>query len=415
MRQMSALWSTYTELNPVSSVNGATFIEFNYVGSELFVDPSDTLLELKLKVVQGDNKSLDADMEGSVINSLLDTLFKNVSLTINGTHVESSNFNHGYKAILRHLLMFGTSAKDNQLRLLGYSKDKAGEMEGGAEKTGGYLTRKTWLARSRTLQLIGPPAVDFFLSNPRLLIPFTDFSLKFTLNSNDFIILDHTNKALKVLVEDARLHVRCIRANPDVSIQTEENLKVNNAIYPLERLTVQTHTVARGATSDTISGLYGQQKPKCVVVGMVEGKAYSGDKTKNPFNFKHYDLVSLSLASNGQTLVGRPYTPNFAANTYAREYAMLYQGLRKLARDTDIDISYEDFENGYALFMFNLAGDNAPPSGSGHAQPLERGNLTLNMLFKTALPESINVVLFAFFDSAIQIDRDRRVTTDFDS
>jgi len=417
MRQMSSVDYTYTEVLPVNSVKGSSFVEFDYVGSELFVDVNDIMLELIVKCTKKDGSELGADYAAAPINSLLDTLFKNVNLSINGTHVESSNYNHGYKAVLRHLLMFGSDAKKGQMRLLGYSKDTAGKMHGESTKanwTGGFQERQAWIDQSTELNLFGPLSVDFFLTNGRLLLPFTDFALKLTLNTQEFVMLDFGAGCLLSLV-DARLHVRCVRADPDMALQIERQLSTKNAIYPVERLVVSSHTVATGTSTVALSGLFGEQKPKCLVVGMVSGSAYSGNLKENPFNFEHFNLCSLSLVANGQSLLGKPYTPTFDKGLYAREYAMLFGGLRKLARDTDLDISYADFAKGYALFMFNLAGDNAPPTGAAHAQPLERGNLSLRAQFSTATRKSINIVLFAFFDNIVQLTAQRRIITDFGS
>ena len=44
------------------------------------------------------------------------------------------------------------------------------------------------------------------------------------------------------------------------------------------------------------------QLPKCIVIGMVENKAFNGDKDKNPYNFKLFDVNYLALHVGGKQI-----------------------------------------------------------------------------------------------------------------
>jgi hypothetical protein len=42
--------------------------------------------------------------------------------------------------------------------------------------------------------------------------------------------------------------------------------------------------------------------PNRIVIGMVGADAFNGTYTKNPFNFKNYDITTLGLTVNGENL-----------------------------------------------------------------------------------------------------------------
>ena len=55
---------------------------------------------------------------------------------------------------------------------------------------------------------------------------------------------------------------------------------------------------------------------------------------------------------------------------------------------------------GFKLFAFDLSADL---DDGGHFQLVKQGNLRLELHFKTALPETINVIVYAEFDNVIEV------------
>jgi len=79
-------------------------------------------------------------------------------------------------------------------------------------------------------------------------------------------------------------------------------------------------------------------------------------------------------------------------------------------RDEGCDITLADFVAGTTLYTFNLAGDLAL---TGHAQPMREGSLRLTIKFTLATTALINIVIWALFDSKIEITRTRNVLLDY--
>lgn len=407
--QIAAIGSTVEEILPISSVQNANVIEFRVVGGETFVDLNDIDLEIKARITQADSANLAADVDVAPINYMLETMFKNVSLTINGTHVESSNSNHAFKAYIRTCLNYGSDSKANQLRMSGFAKDSGDLMNSPVNP--GFVTRKAIAAASRTFHLYGPLSLDFFVTNDRMLLPYTDMGIALTLHNTEFAVQAlGDGVTAKLVVISAKLHVRRVKANPQLALEIEDQLEKQNAIYPIERLVVHTTSVSAGTRDISVNNIFPDQKPKLVLVGMINTAAYNGSLGQNPFNFEPFGADSIALYKDGASLCGQPFTPQFATQHYAREYAMLFKSLGKMNRDLDIALSYSDYRAGYCLFAWNLMPDMEL---SGHSMPRERGNLTLQIKFSAPLAVGINVLVFGWFDNIVQITRGRQAILDY--
>ena len=79
-------------------------------------------------------------------------------------------------------------------------------------------------------------------------------------------------------------------------------------------------------------------------------------------------------------------------------------------KDEGTDIKREDFPGGYALYVFDLTSDLAE---EGHFNLMKHRNVRLDLKFGTALPNTINVIAYAEFESVLEIDKSRNVIVDY--
>ena len=61
--------------------------------------------------------------------------------------------------------------------------------------------------------------------------------------------------------------------------------------YPLNRVECVQFTLNQGILTQTFDNISSSVFPKRVVFGLVESDAAIGNYTKNPFNFKHFNLT----------------------------------------------------------------------------------------------------------------------------
>ena len=88
----------------------------------------------------------------------------------------------------------------------------------------------------------------------------------------------------------------------------------------------------------------------------------------------------------------------------------LFEGREMLNDDRGHCIDREDFKKEYALYAF----DPMPDMTEGaHIDPIKYGNIRMEIHFATALKATVNVIVYAEYDSLIKIDRACTIITDF--
>jgi hypothetical protein len=62
---------------------------------------------------------------------------------------------------------------------------------------------------------------------------------------------------------------------------------------------------------------------------MVEATAAQGSYSKNPFNFKNFDLAQFSVTVDNHDVPNSPLNLNFKENSYLRAYSNLFSGINR--------------------------------------------------------------------------------------
>ena len=230
-------------------------------------------------------------------------------------------------------------------------------------------------------------------------------------SKDKFVLMSGIATASFVInIVKAVLRVRKVRVSPAVSLAHAKALEYGNAKYPMERIECKTFTVPANHLSVNQENIFMGQLPTRIVVGCVDNDAFTGRYAKNPFNFKNYKLTEVSLQVDGQDQPVSPYKCDFGTAAYVRAYMSLFTDTGKAFKDEDIDITREDYANGYALFCFDLSPDLGE---SNHFSLIKTGSVRLGLIFGEALPRTINVIVYAEFQNVLEIDKNRNVYYDF--
>ena len=89
----------------------------------------------------------------------------------------------------------------------------------------------------------------------------------------------------------------------------------------------------------------------------------------------------------------------------------MFSGTGKLFFDIGIDISRNDFANGYALFVTDITPNMC--GSSDHFNAVQCGNLTVDIRFTTAPPAAVSLVCYGEFKNTIRIDSEKNVIYDY--
>ena len=146
-----------------------------------------------------------------------------------------------------------------------------------------------------------------------------------------------------------------------------------------------------------------------IAICMMDNDSYNGNYKKNPFNFQHYTLTQIGISVNGEEVPFKPLKLNFHDKLFATAYSTLFSGTGKLHGNSGIFIKREDFSEGYTIIVADLTpfeiGDNFDLK--------EEGTLSIDLVFKSLLAATINVLVFAEYKNVIEIDGNRNVIKDW--
>jgi hypothetical protein len=398
-------WVDYA---PNNAITEDAPIEFNIEANSLrYVDLSKTLLNVKAKVVKGDGTDIANTDNVAPINLTLQSLWRQVDLSLGQIPLPSVGTNYPYKSIVDVLLTNGEDAKKTQLQTQLYSKDAAGYMdtsEFGGNR--GFNWRKEVTSGSQIVEMMGPLYLDLAQQN-RALVNGVSVSIKLWPSSRQFRLMASDSpppapKAdYKIKIMEATLKVCQVTVNAKVMLGHEEALNNGPALYPYSRSEIKTYTMAEGIQNYRIDNLFNGDVPTSMLVGLVAGDAYSGSYYKNPFNFANYDLNSMAFYLDNVPTPQKPFTPKYgedAEGNYTTPYLALFGN--KTGEDLGNYIDLRDFPRGYTLYRFDVAEND---------QNTKKGNTRLEMAFNTKLPHVVTVIVYAHFPAVMRIDKSRKI------
>jgi hypothetical protein len=400
------------EFFPLAPLDAGPVIDFYVPGGEDYMDLANTYLCLSVKIKKQDGGNIEADSKVAPANLIMHSLFSQVDVSLNDKLVSTSSGTYAYRAFYETLLNYSKSTKETQLTASGWYKDTAGQMDD-YNANEGLKKRAKLLEKSKTLDLIGKLHSDMF-HQEKLILGGVSMRLKLTRNKDSFVLQSSEDGAAYCIkVVKAVLRVRKCRVSSAVALAHAHVLEKANAKYSINRVEVKSFSIPSQSLDVTQENIFMGQLPTRVIIGLLDNDAYNGSYKKNPFNFKNYNLTKISLQLDAQEQPAKPIYCNFEEGATIDGYMSLFVGTGKAFRDADIDLTRDEYADGYTLYAFDLTPDLA--SDSDHYSLLKSGSVRLKLTFSTALPNTINAVVYAEFQNVLEIDRNRNVFYDFNA
>jgi hypothetical protein len=415
--QTSIESATTVEHHTVTSLtdSGPVEFEFSSSGSE-YIDLNNSQLYVKAKIVNADGSAIAADATVGPVNGLLNSLFSQVDISLNGTEVSKSTNTYPYRAYIEDLLSYGPAAKKSQLTAGLFYKDEPGKLDkpnpfaaAAADKNSGLAERAAFTNASKEVELLGRIHSDIFFQHRYMLNEIT-IRIKLHRSKDKFCLMAEGAEQYKILITDAVLLIRKVKISPSVYLAHAKALENGMAKYPVKRVICKTATVSTGTQDYINEKLFTGQLPTRLIIGCVDNRAYNGNYGLNPYNFQHFSLSSLSVFLDGQQHGVKQLDLNYANGNYVNAYMNLFSGTGKENQDEGNDISRSEFDKGYALYVYDLTPDM---SENDSYNLIKSGNVRIEMKFDVALTNTVTIVAFAEFENIIEIDRNRNITADF--
>ena len=165
---------------------------------------------------------------------------------------------------------------------------------------------------------------------------------------------------------------------------------------------------AESSQSQHIDNAFLGEIPKRIAISMMDNDSCNGNYKTNPFNLQRYSLTQIGISVNGEEVPFKPLKLNFDDILIVTAFKTLFSGTGKLHGNSGSIIKKEDYSEGYTTIVADLTpfkiGDNFDLK--------EEGTLTINLVFKSRLAATINVLVYAEYDNVIEIDSNRNVIKD---
>ena len=460
--QLSLEKGRWIDYRPLSSVeNPDSAITFLIAGTDEYLDLSKTILYVEGKIMNNDGTPLSGGGQTSVapVNNFLHSLFKQIDVYLNGKQVTPAMGTYAYRSYIETLLNYDVSAKKSQLSSALYFKDTAGEMDElgalpsstiityvesdthqGATKavpknvsipvpgTGnqGFAKRHKFIENGIQFVLSGPIFSDVFMSD-RLLLNMLNLKVVLNRSTNAFCLMDKNNKDSminpKVKLTDVVLRIRKVKVDQAINDATEITLKQTPALYPIRRVECKVLTIPNGLPSVRQDNIFSGIIPKSFVFGLVNVDASNGTYDKNPYNFAHFGVHTVSLTANGEEIPFKQLTLKYPKDDdgkvdpandgevdFIQAYNTLFSGTGKIYANTGLDITREEYPGGYALYAFDLTPDMC--NSTDYFNAVQRGSLSVAITFGKTHKDAIAMVCYGDFENVIRIDSERNVIYD---
>lgn len=370
----------------------------------IYLDLSQTRVRIKLEIVKDDGTTLAAAGDNvGFVNNPLDSLFKQIDVSVGRELVTPADLHHPYKQYLHYLLSESPDTQDSLLQPRLWARDTPGHMENGDANTG-FAARKT---AGNQFELFG--GLDFSVfEQDRMLVDNVDLRLSFSPTSDAFVLLKKTaTTEANVRIVDMELVVREVVLEPTATEAMSDVLDYGlPALYPyMETRMLHFPQSARQTEIKENLGSF-QPLPQRLIIAFVDTAAHTGDATKNPFNFKHFNITALRLKVNGRVL---PETGgvkvDFAKEKVVEGYSTLLQTTGKYEQRAPLAVKMSDYSKGYAMFAYDLTESGLGPF-TFHKKS---GTIEMEADLSAALTGEVTMLVYTETQKTLSVDGFRTI------
>ena len=429
----SIIDSTVITVRPINSTDSGGPFEFVIPADEKKWTACETLrLSGRVKLVKittaagvDTESNLGAKDDISTCNNFYHSLFRNVSVKLNGTELSDPTGKwYPYKAYLETLLSYGHDTKEGRLAANGWYKDVAGTFNTfpiidattnnitSDTANEGYKSRRSKFALSAWAYFTINLHTDL-TTLTRNLPPGIKLEINLERTDDAFTILSGSapNKSIGIKIEDLEMKVR--RYTPNDKIQNHyftTLAKRGFASIPIDRSLIKVSTVKSG-TSDlsVLNVIRGAALPDQILAVMIEETAYNGVYNKNPFMFSDNGFVEASLVVNGIHEPKNLYRAEVSTGNYYQLYSDFLENTGISLEDRDLWIKPDDYVGGCFILAFDR---NFDKCNRYHRHVPSSGIIDLNLRVKTPIDHTMSVLLYATYSSDLVIDKDYRVSVE---
>lgn len=407
---------------PISSTSSRGPFTFEIPADpEKFTDAESIRLHGRMRIRKNTANVLGniaVDENVSTVNNIFNSLWSSINVSLNGTEItDPSSRWYSYKSYFENHLSYSSATKEKILSFKGYIKDTPLHFDnvgnaGNASTNNGYVKRKAMFAESKWVYFCINIHADITTLR-KYIPPNVKIMLELQRNSDEFCLLSHKSiDNFKIELDDMRLRINRIESSPRIMNYYENKLK--NGKVPrlsIDRSLLKTYTVSSGrldlSEHNVISG---RQLPDQIIIGIVGESAHRGVINKNPFNFQNFGITEACLIVNGIREPPEIYKVDKDIGDQADLYASFLENVGVGTDDRECGITYDDYYGGSFLLVWDRTQDKC---NRFHRHPPDSGSIDVHIKTKTALTETVTVVIYATYSADLLLDKDNVITPSF--
>ncbi len=220
--------------------------------SDYLTDPQ-IYMHLSVSIKKADGNALDRAHKVSVVNNLLNSMFRTVEITLGNTQLPCSQNANPYVQYLYSLLSYGKAAQDTILQPSLWHRDQKDIFDvtsiTSVGTTDGHKDRAAWIY-SGVVDLCGPLQLDLCKMS-RLLVPMLNINFKFFRSNPQFVMLawDEDSVSYQIAIEQAEIWVRRVKPRLQDLKWIETELSRHPAVYPLIMHQMVTYSMPAGMSN----------------------------------------------------------------------------------------------------------------------------------------------------------------------
>ena len=411
-----SITSTYIlDHRPLHKLNEGNIIEILVNPSEDYIKLSGIHLHGKFKVVKqkladGEEENLAAGDDVSIANLPASSIFKLLTLTLNGTEVtDRSSYLYGHKAWVETVLNYTGENKDTYLKNFCHFIP---DTEGKEDKTTvadntGYKKRADLIKESREVEFFSKLHIDM-LTCTRLLLNAIEMKFTFHRQSEEAVLISPANwttHRLKIKITMLKLRVPYVKLSRSKADSIASRLTKEAALYPFNMIRTISHDIPKASSGTIIRTLATGKLPDLVLLAFVQGKKFE-DLKSNMLYYNHENLSRYYFLVNGVIKTAPQEEIDFDNDKYLGLYYHMIKTLKLDDPNHPVPLKKEFFKSAFSVLVLDTVGC----WGGQKLHETPHGQLDICLTFKDIPNDSISIISFQVFNASVSIDKDRIVT-----
>ena len=421
-------------INPFTT--GINPIDFQIDPQEDYIDLSRSYFELdwKLQKTSNNGEDIAAADKTYLVNNIAHSLFKQISVRLNGTLISPQTDTYHYKAYFETLLNYNRDDGKMILKpqgwfnalqlpdtLMANQPNQAHDDYKALSKD--YQEAITFIqaenaknaGKSRVFCMV--PHIEVFHLN-KLLVPNVAIGIQMYFNPPALWSMRYHGAVDFRLQQDdikVKLYPCQVRLNPSIYRELMDDMATGKKVvsYPTVRSEIRTYNIQQNERHFEINNPFQNRLPNLVVIGLVKSTAFSGMVTDYPFTFKDYNLTSIKQLVRGETYPLETLELIHTNNSKdMRGYRQFLQATGSLCKSRGNMVRAEDWGHGKhcTLFVYQNAANGC--LNTPILNPKLAGELSLVLDFGADQGANITAIVCAEFENLMEINSNKTVQYD---